>query len=133
VGVPPMSVPYIQDDHGAAHLAGFFQPWFLKLSYSDRLYPQTDNIYPMLSAGIKNIPLINIDVPKVNHSKIELITCTECQAADFNWMANVSTSYKRKKERNHYREGLSFYLALHREKSSQQFLDYDNGDVLLRS
>jgi malate dehydrogenase (quinone) len=76
VGAPPMSVPHIDSRMINGEKALLFGPFagfstrFLKNgSYSDLpLSIQTDNILPMLAAGIKNIPLTKYLIQQVRQS-----------------------------------------------------------------
>jgi malate dehydrogenase (quinone) len=75
VGAPPMSVPHIDSRmiNGEKQLlfglCWFFQPDSKNGSYSDLpLSIKPDNIFPMLSAGIKNIPLTKYLIQQVRQS-----------------------------------------------------------------
>jgi malate dehydrogenase (quinone) len=76
VGAPPMSVPHIDSRmiNGEKQLlfgpfAGFSTRFLKNGSYSDLpLSIKTDNIFPMLSAGIKNIPLTKYLIQQVRQS-----------------------------------------------------------------
>jgi malate dehydrogenase (quinone) len=76
VGAPPMSVPHIDSRMIDGQKALLFGPFagfstrFLKNgSYSDLpLSIKTDNIYPMIVAGIKNIPLTKYLIQQVRQS-----------------------------------------------------------------
>jgi malate dehydrogenase (quinone) len=76
VGAPPMSVPHIDSRmiNGEKQLlfgpfAGFSTRFLKNGSYSDLpLSIKTDNIFPMLAAGIKNIPLTKYLIQQVRQS-----------------------------------------------------------------
>jgi malate dehydrogenase (quinone) len=76
VGAPPMSVPHIDSRmiNGKKQLlfgpfAGFSTRFLKNGSYSDLpLSIQTDNIIPMIAAGIKNIPLTKYLIEQVRQS-----------------------------------------------------------------
>lgn len=76
VGSPPMSVPHIDSRmiNGEEQLlfgpfAGFSTRFLKNGSYSDLpLSITTDNIWPMISAGIKNIPLTKYLIDQVRQS-----------------------------------------------------------------
>ncbi|WP_029596558.1 malate:quinone oxidoreductase [Flavobacterium sp. ACAM 123] len=76
VGAPPMSVPHIDSRmiNGEKQLlfgpfAGFSTRFLKNGSYSDLpLSIKPDNIFPMLSAGIKNIPLTKYLIQQVRQS-----------------------------------------------------------------
>tara|TARA_R110000868_G_scaffold347089_1_gene608190 strand:+ start:1048 stop:2547 length:1500 start_codon:yes stop_codon:yes gene_type:complete len=76
VGAPPMSVPHIDSRmiNGEKQLlfgpfAGFSTRFLKNGSYSDLpLSITTDNIFPMISAGIKNIPLTKYLIEQVRQS-----------------------------------------------------------------
>lgn len=76
VGAPPMSVPHIDSRmiNGEKQLlfgpfAGFSTRFLKNGSYSDLpLSITTDNIFPMISAGIKNIPLTKYLIQQVRQS-----------------------------------------------------------------
>ncbi|WP_026709400.1 malate:quinone oxidoreductase [Flavobacterium frigidarium] len=76
VGAPPMSVPHIDSRmiNGEKQLlfgpfAGFSTRFLKNGSYSDLpLSITTDNIWPMISAGIKNIPLTKYLIEQVRQS-----------------------------------------------------------------
>ncbi len=76
VGAPPMSVPHIDSRMINGEKALLFGPFagfstrFLKNgSYSDLpLSIKTDNIFPMISAGVKNIPLTKYLIDQVRQS-----------------------------------------------------------------
>jgi malate dehydrogenase (quinone) len=72
---PPMSVPHIDsrmiNGENSCYLAlcWFFNPILKNGSYSDLpLSIKPDNIFPMLSAGIKNIPLTKYLIQQVRQS-----------------------------------------------------------------
>ncbi|MBK0368378.1 malate:quinone oxidoreductase [Flavobacterium agrisoli] len=81
VGAPPMSVPHIDTRviDGKKQLlfgpfAGFSTRFLKNGSYSDLpLSIQLDNILPMLSAGIKNIPLTKYLIQQVRQSQDDRI------------------------------------------------------------
>jgi malate dehydrogenase (quinone) len=75
VGAPPMSVPHIDSRmiNGEKQLLFgpllVFNPILKNGSYSDLpLSIKPDNIFPMLSAGIKNIPLTKYLIQQVRQS-----------------------------------------------------------------
>jgi malate dehydrogenase (quinone) len=76
VGAPPMSVPHIDSRmiNGQKQLlfgpfAGFSTRFLKNGSYSDLpLSIKTDNIFPMIAAGIKNIPLTKYLIEQVRQS-----------------------------------------------------------------
>jgi malate dehydrogenase (quinone) len=74
VGAPPMSVPHIDsrmiNGENSCYLALLvFNPILKNGSYSDLpLSIKPDNIFPMLSAGIKNIPLTKYLIQQVRQS-----------------------------------------------------------------
>ncbi|MBC5836634.1 malate:quinone oxidoreductase [Flavobacterium muglaense] len=76
VGTPPMSVPHIDSRmiNGEKQLlfgpfAGFSTRFLKNGSYSDLpLSITTDNIFPMISAGLKNIPLTKYLIEQVRQS-----------------------------------------------------------------
>jgi malate dehydrogenase (quinone) len=81
VGAPPMSVPHIDSRmiNGEKQLlfgpfAGFSTRFLKNGSYSDLpLSITTDNILPMISAGIKNIPLTKYLIDQVRQSPTDRI------------------------------------------------------------
>ena len=82
VGAPPMSVPHVDSRMINGEKALLFGPFagfstrFLKNgSYSDLpLSIQTDNIIPMIAAGIKNIPLTRYLIDQVRQSPKDRIS-----------------------------------------------------------